>query len=497
MRFLILFILQFLLLATAHSQKIEILSAGALKLDTTGGQMARKLVGNVKLRQDSVTLECDSALFYTNINAVDAYGNVHIHDEQARAYADSLKYDGDKKIATLSGNVRVLQDSAQLETNKLFYNSQTKSGSYFNGGKVTSKDMTVISRRGYYYTQSGDAHFSDNVVVTGTDYEMKTDTLRYNTNSKISYFYGPTDIIRPKENIYCESGWYNANTGISVFGENTVLITGSQTLLADSLYYDSKAGYGEAYKQFEWIDTSSDAILSGKKGVFYREQNRVTATDSAMLTYLMDKDSLFLTADTLKSKDDTLTDATEFFAFPKVRIFKSNLQGVCDSLAFSFNDSTIKMFRDPILWNESNQLTGDTVTILLKNDQIDMVELFQNGFIVNQAHVELFNQIKGRHIFGYFVERELHHMLVDGNGESVYYGKDDDGSFIGMNKAVCSKMWIYLKDEQVNKITFLSEPDATFHPIQLINPADHLLKGFEWKEHLRPLSREDLLKAED
>src|SRR5687768_1889221 len=105
-------------------QKIEILGADALKKDTVHN--ARKLVGNVKLRQDEVTMECDSALFYNEVNVVDAYGHVFIYDNLTKVYADSLNYDGTNKIAILTGNVRVIQDSATLETTRLIYNSQSK-----------------------------------------------------------------------------------------------------------------------------------------------------------------------------------------------------------------------------------------------------------------------------------------------------------------------------------------------------------------------------------
>ena len=201
----------------------------------------------------------------------------------------------------------------------------------------------------------------------------------------------------------------------------------------------------------------------------------------------------FLTADTLKSLEDSIEHYTEFLAYPDVKIFKKNLQGICDSLAFSFRDSTIVMYQEPVLWNEVNQLTGDTITITLHNEKLDRFELYDNGFIANQAHGEgLFNQIKGRHILGYFKDKQLDRMLVKGNGESIYYGTDDDDSFIGVNKAMCSNMWIYLKHEQVSRINFLTKPDATFFPIQSVRPSEFLLEGFDWKIGMRPLSKNDL-----
>jgi len=473
-------------------QQIEILGADALKLDTL--HRARKLVGNVKLRQDDIIMECDSALFYTATNAVDAYGHVFIYDNQTKVRADSLQYEGNSEIAVLTGNVQVAQDSARLETTRLIYNSQAKYAAYFNGGKIFSRDISVTSRRGYYFNTLRKAHFKGDVVVKGKDYELHTDTMQHSVEHEISYFFGPTDILRAGEKIYCESGWYDARADVSSFGKNTRLQQGAQQIFTDSLFYNNGTGFGQAYQYFRWTDTSLHTILTGKKAIYYSGKQRVTAWDEAMLVYLVDNDSLFLVADTLKSKKDTVSDATEFFAFHKVKIFKSNLQGVCDSLSFSFKDSVIRMHREPVLWNENNQLSGDTITIQIRNEKIERIELFQNGFIASKAHTELFNQIKGRHIYGYFSEGKLNHMLVEGNGESIYYGTDEKHAFIGVNRAACSNMWIYLSDEQVSKITFLSKPDATFFPVQQINPKEFLLKDFSWKEALRPRSKASLFE---
>jgi len=475
-----------------QSQKIEIIGADALKVDTL--HRARKLVGNVRMKQDEVIMHCDSALFYNQRNAVDAFGHILIHDKNTKVYSDSLKYDGEKKIATLFGNVRVMQDSASLETDRLIYHTEKKQAVFYDGGTVRAQDMTITSRRGYFFTSTQQAHFSDSVDAKGKDFDLVTDTLRYDTKSEICYFFGPTEIIRTKERIYCESGWYDTKTDVSVFGKNTRLQSEAQKMWADSLYYDNIRGFGRAYSNFRWTDTTMKAILSGNKAVYYSDMQRITATDSALLTYLFEEDSLFLTADTLKSLEDTVNDYTEFFAWPNVRIYKTNLQGICDSLSFSFGDSTIRMFKSPVLWNDENQLTGDTISILLHNDKLSRVELHANGFIASEAHPELFNQIKGRHIFGYFEDQKLDRLLAEGNGESIYYGTDEDGAFIGVNKALCSSMWIYLKREQVNRIVFLTQPDAAFYPIQKVKFSEFLLKGFQWREESRPRSKMDLFR---
>lgn len=453
----------------------------------------RKLLGNVKMRQGDVIMDCDSAYFYSNRNAVDAFGNVHIvQGDSLDIYADSLKYNGDEKIADLYDNVKLIEPRMTLTTKRLTYNMVTKQAKYAQGGHVIGSDMDLISKRGYYYSESRMAYFRDSVVVIGADYDLIADTLGYNLDNETSYFYGPTDIKTTNNTIYCESGWYATKTGKSIFGRNTILYDGPQVLYADSLYYDQKTGLGKAYKDFVWKDTSMNILLSGREAIFQKEDQRIFATDSAMLTYIMNGDSLFMVADTLRSMKDT-NDIREFVAYYDVRIYKSDLQGLCDSLFFSYKDSMIRMYDEPILWSDANQLTGDTILMTLKNNTLDAVELFENGFIISKsAEGGLYDQIKGRHIFGYFVDGKMDRMHAVGNGETIYYGKDARTAYIGANKAVSSDMWIYVRNNRVARINFLKEPVAKFTPIQQLNPKNFLLADFLWREDERPLSKADL-----
>lgn len=474
-------------------KQIEILSADALSFSSVGNEKARKLLGNVKMRQGDVVMDCDSAYFYTQRNAVDAFGNVYIQQgDSLDIWADSLKYNGDLKVARLFSNVKLVEPRMTLTTDLLIYHMDTKTASYFSGGHVIGQDMDLTSERGYYNNQSQMAYFRTNVKVKGSDYTLAADTLGYDVNTETSYFYGPTDIVSGKNIIYCENGWYNTITKKSRFGINTIMQDGSQTIYADSLYYDQAAGYGDAWQRFSWVDTSMNIVLQGNRATFQKEHEYINATGNALLTYVMSGDSLFLHSDTLISRMDTSGEYREFLSYYGVRIYKSDLQGTCDSLFYSYRDSTIRMYYDPILWTEDNQLTGDTISLELKNEQLHAVELYDNGFIVTLSEYKFYDQIKGRHVWGYFNNGALDKMRTVGNGETVYYGKDARSAYIGVNKAICSDMWIYMKNAKVSRIHFLKEPQASFNPIQQINPENFKLKGFSWRVDEKPVSKADL-----
>jgi lipopolysaccharide export system protein LptA len=471
---------------------IQILHSQELRLVKVNGREARMLKGNVQLSQDEVILNCDSAYFYNDINAVDAYGHVHIKEKDTDIFSDSLQYNGETRLATLLGNVSIINAEMQLYTNKLIYYINEKKGIYTTGATIKTADKTLTSRIGYYYAETKMAHFMEEVKMVSDKFTLTADTLLFNTASEISYFRGPTTIVRPDNTIVCHSGFSDSKNDYAEFGKNTLLFNKEQILKTDSLQYNSATKSGKTFRYFHWADTTSNIILQGSYAEFSDDGNRIMAPGNAMLVYIISNDSLFVTGDTLKTHTDTATDIASFYCYHRVKFFKSNLQGKCDSLYFSYADSIIRMFVEPVLWSEKNQLSGDTIYIHLKDDKIERFEMFNNGMMINHLRKNYFNQVKGKKITGYFKNDQLDKVWADYNAESVYYVEDNQQKLIGANQAAGSYLWIYMKDEEVDRIVFHQQPSATFHPIQKINPGLLQLKNFKWLPEHRPMKKEDI-----
>ncbi|MCH8329799.1 MAG: organic solvent tolerance protein OstA, partial [Bacteroidetes bacterium] len=415
-------------------QKIKILNADLLKYDELGGVKVRKLIGNVKLQREDVIMSCDSAFFYRDPNNIDAFGHVHIKQGNSLdIYSDSLKYVAETKTATLYNNVKLIQGSLEIKTDKLYYDLDRKVAKYFSGANLKTGKTRLYSRIGYYFEATGNAYFKDSVVLIDPSYRLYSDTLRYNARSEISYFYGPTDIITDSNKVYCEDGWYDAARDVAFFKKNAHVENGAQIIDADSIYLEEKTGYGEAFSNVVWVDTSRNTIINCDYAEYFQKKNLFFATKNPVLTNIIGKDSMFIAGDTLRSFMDS-TDSIRhrvFLAFHNVRIFKSNMQGLCDSLAYSYHDSTFRLYYDPVVWVEGNQMTADTITMTLKNDKMDRLDMIRSAFMVNSPDPILFNQIKGKNIYGYFKNDSLRKMDVIGNGESMYYADDDSGRYIG------------------------------------------------------------------
>jgi lipopolysaccharide export system protein LptA len=220
-----------------------------------------------------------------------------------------------------------------------------------------------------------------------------------------------------------------------------------------------------------------------------------------------DLDTLFISADTLVSIENEDPSKKRLLAYNHVKIFRSDMQGKADSLVYASTDSTIYFYSDPVLWTSGNQMTADSIRILLKGRSIDKIYLVANSFVISEDTLKNYNQIKGRKMVANFDGQTISHVNVQGNGESLYYAlqepdkkaKADSTKAVeptytmGMNKIICSNMKINFKEGKVNNISFYIKPEASFIPPKELKDGDKRLRGFKWRKDERP-KKQDVIK---
>jgi lipopolysaccharide export system protein LptA len=467
---------------------IEIIHADVLEGIETDSASIRKLLGNVILKNEDVLLYCDSAYHFYEQNYLDAFGHVIVRKgDSITLTGDTLRYFGNQRTALMKGKRVVLtQEDMTLTTTGLFYDLSNNYGHYTNGGELRDGKATLTSRRGQYYARSRDAFFRDSVVLWTEEYTLRADTLQFNTATQTAFFHGPTRILSDQNIITCQGGWYDTENDLAMFKENVHLQNPPQEVVADSLYYDRQRGTGKAYSDVSLRDTAENTLILCDYGEYNEKENTMMATLDPVLINIAEGDSIFITADTLRSATDTVTDIRTFTAYNSVRLFKSNLQGVCDSLTYSEADSLLRLYTVPILWTDSSQFSADTITVLMVDNRVRQVNLYRNSVIGSMTDSLVYNQIKGLRIHGIFSDDTLRRMYVEGNGESIYFAQDESKAYIGMNQATCARMVIYMKAAQVDRITFIGAPEATMKPMKEVDLNSYSLEGFRWLEALRP-----------
>lgn len=483
-------------LASAQEQKqpkkIELRNAEVLEYDESLGNRARRLLGNVIFEHEGAMMYCDSAYLYED-NSLDAYSNVFINKgDSIKLWCDELNYNGNTEYAKAKRSVKLEDREMTLTTQKLDYNMSTEKAWYNTGGTIIDKENTLTSRIGYYYSNIEELFFKDDVNLVNKKYHLKCDTLRYNTKTEVAFFLGPTEIVSDENTVLCTFGWYDTELDISQFSNEATVLSTDQSITGDSLYYNKKYGFGLAFGNVVVTDSSQNIILTGERAKYYEVGNTVLLTDSAVMIQDMGEDSLFLHSDTLLSILDTIIDRRILFAFHHAKFFKPDMRGKCDSLVYSYADSTIRLYRDPILWSDENQLTADSMWIQNRFSRIDKLYMKENSMIVSEEDSAMYNQIKGRYMTGYFKEQRLHRVYVEGNGETIYFAGEEGAQPDNVNKAKASNLIIQISENKVKNITFLTQPDATLYPLDLVNISEMKLDGFDWRIEDRPESKFDI-----
>lgn len=484
-------------------KKVQLKKADQLKRGRAADdERFDRLLGNVVLAQNETTIYCDSAHLFRKRNYVEAFGHVRILEgDSVTITGRKLEYDGNIKKAKLRNNVVFTKlATATLYTDNLDYERPQNLAYYFNGGRLVDSINVLTSRKGYYDVTSNMASFKRDVKVTNPDYTMTSDSLQYNSRTKILYFRTPTTVVDRDSAVFVyNDGQYDTKTKRSDLrsgsGESTDYKIESNDYQLDDIR--------KVYKlrgNVVMTSKKENLIIYGQSADYFKAKGISKVFNNAYVAKVTDNnDTLFISADTLVSIESEDPAKKRLLAYNNVKIYRKDLQGLADSLEYRSADSTIYFYKDPILWSEGNQMTADSISMLIKNNTIDRIFMNVNSFVISRDTILNFNQIKGRKMTAEFRNQNIHRVIVEGNGESLYFAleekkKDSVANAMGMNKIICSNITIRFKEGKVDNFSFYVRPDASFIPPHELKDEDKQLKGFSWREKEKP-TRKDVVKS--
>nr|WP_277639693.1 OstA-like protein [Bacteroides graminisolvens] len=477
-------------------KRVDLLHADEAQADKLLRPDVQVLIGSVKLRHDSMYMYCDSALIYEKTNSVEAFSNVRMEQgDTLFIYGDYLNYNGETQLAMLRENVKLINRKTTLTTDSLNYDRLYNLGYYFEGGTLTDEENILTSDWGEYSPATKIAVFNHEVKLANPRFTLYSDTLKYSTDSKIATILGPSNIVNEKNHIYSERGFYNTAKDQAQLLDRSVLTNEGKKLVADSLFYDRKTGYGEAFYNVVMNDTINKNMLTGDYCFYNELTESALATQKAVAIDYSQGDSLFMHADTLKMNSYFVkTDSAyrEMKAYHKVRIFRKDIQGVCDSLLFSSKDSCLRMYHDPIIWNEKQQLLGEEINVYMNDSTIDWAHIINQALTVEQKDSIHYNQISGKEIKAYFQGGEARKIDVIGNVLVIYYPEEKDSTMIGMNTSETSLLNLHLMNRKMEKMVMSPKSNGTLYPMDQI-PVDKMkLPTFVWFDYIRPQNKDDI-----
>lgn len=466
--------------------------------DASGTKYSRA-IGNVIFNQNNTTIYCDSAWFYKDKNAIEAFGRIRITEgDSVTITGGKLEYDGNTRHAKLRKNVVFTKlATSTLYTENLDFNRPKNLAYYHDGGKLVDSINVLTSRNGYYNVTNNLASFKRDVVVTHPEYIMKSDSLQYNSRTKIIYFITPTNVLHKADSstfVY-NSGEYNTRSKQSEFEAGTGETAEYKVVSKDYQLDDIQKIY-KLRGDVVMTSKKDNLLIYGQAADYYKAKGYSKVYNRAYAAKITDNnDTLFIAADTLVSIESEDASKKRLLAYNNVRIYKSDMQGVADSLEYRQLDSILYFYKTPILWSDGNQMTADSINMVIRNETIDKVYLNANAFVISRDSLLNFNQIRGRHMTAEFRDQKISRVFVNGNGESIYFAlsKENVGA-MGMNRIICSDITIRFQDGQVKTLSFYTQPEARFIPPHELKKEDAVLKGFSWREDRKP-DRSDVVDS--
>ena len=469
--------------------------ANELRKETNDSFMI--LVGDVVFTKGPMIMKCDSAHYFPDSESMNAYGNVSMEQgDTLFVYADELDYNGPRELATLYADpgkkVRLINRDVMLETDVFVYDLAIDLGYYDVGGVLTDPQNRLVSEKGEYVPSTKEANFYDNVHLNSRDskdtLDIYTDTLYYNTGTHVAQLFSPSEVINARGTIYTTSGTYETDSSRAIlYDRSTVVTSQGQPLTADTIYYDRNAGFGEAWGNMVMTDSAHQVEIRGQYGFYDELKDSSFVTGRALLTEYRGEDTLYMHAryiqnwsylDTVEIKADSVAgieagiriDTTHVaVAFPRVRFYRRDMQGICDSMRFTQKDTMLRMFINPVVWSDNQQIFGNIIEVHLNDSTIERAQLPDNGFAAQQIEGEHFNQISGKQMTAYFEGGELRKLDISGNVEIIMYPEENDSTVNKMVSAESSFLTALFRNQNT-EFVIVSGPQkyVLFAKIQVV-----------------------------
>ena len=480
-----------------EDKRVYLVHSDRLHYDQYRNGDAQVLNGRVHFRHQGADLYCDSAHFYQQSNSFEAFGHVRmVQGDTLSLTSDYAYYDGNDQLAQARYNVVLRHRKSTLYTDSLDYDRMYNFGNFFEGGKLVDGNSVLTSDWGEYHTDTKQAMFYYDVRLKDNKLYLTTDSLFYDTQTSRAHIVGPSNITSGSSHIYSEDGFYNTKTEQSELFGRSVISDQGRTLIGDSVYHNASDGTNYAYWNVVYNDTVNKNMMTGDYCEYNDSTGYAMATKKAVTIDYSQQDSLFMHADTFKIFTFNIrTDSVyrKIHAYNKVRAYRTDVQAVCDSLVYNTKDSCMTMYKDPIIWNNAQQLFGEVVKVYMRDSTIDHAHVIGQAFSAEQLHDTIhYNQISSKEMKAFFKKGEVREFQAIDNVLVDYFYTDEEDSVVTlMNYLETSWLRMFLKDRKMEKI-WTNKASGVYYPLNQI-PADrNPLPGFAWFDYVRPVNKDDI-----
>lgn len=503
----------------SSDDQIVLLHADSMFFNERVNSMAQFFVGNVKFEHNGAIMTCDSALYYRTSKSFDAFGRVKmVQGDTISLTCKKMYYKGETQLAQARENVVLKHRGTTLTSESLDFDRVLNVGQYFEGGTLIDKDNHLTSDTGYYYPNTRQAEFRHYVELVNPlppkphDYILQSHLLYYNTSTTMAHVVGPSTIDHENTHIYTEDGYYTSKTQQAyLLGHTSLLQHVYKELIGDSIHYDGVTHDSKAFGNVEYVDKENKNMFYGNYALYNDSTGYAEAADSAVCIDYSQQDTLYAHADTFKVFAYNLdTDSVYriLHAYNHVRVFRIDMQCVCDSMVYNGLDSCATLYHDPIIWQDEQQILGEYIKAWVNDSTLDSVYVINQALMVEKLDTfQHFNQIASNEMHSYFRDGEVYQNRAEQNVFINYYPYDSDSLMIGMVHAESSRLRMDLENRKLQMIWMPATTGEMF-PLTLTPPDKLYLDNFKskdgglaWFDDIRPKNKHDIFvwkgKSED
>ncbi|MBR8785371.1 LPS-assembly protein LptD [Porphyromonas levii] len=477
-------------------ERIFIENVDVWRFDQAIDSQAQLLVGNVVLRHNNAYMYCDSAKLFQEQNRFEGYNNVRIvQGDSLEITCNYIDYDGTTMVSRLREFVVMKHGDNTLYTDSLDYDRVSGLGYYFDSGSITDTLNVLSSIYGEYDTKTKKAVFQDEVVLDNPNFKLYTDILHYDTETKLADITSPSRIVGDSGVILTSRGTYDTANDLAYLMNGPVIESGTRWMTGDSIFYDRGAQRAEIYGHINMKDTADQVALRGNYAEYHEETSYGYATDSAYMAEYSGEDTLYVHAHILEMiKVDSVSNLIK--GRGNARLYREDMQAVSDSILYYSADSVMHWVGHPFVWSGKSQVTGDSLSIYIKNGAVDYAHIRENAYLSNKVDdKEHYNQMRGREVLAYFSDNKLDSVWTRGNAEVIYYSLNQDSVPTEHIKSQSSAILMQFEKEEISLIKLLDRTVGTMTPIILLDHSQLFYPGFVWFPEGRPTSFLDIFRT--
>ena len=506
---------------TLRTRHLDYNTADSVAVFQNGGSMRDK---------DGQIIESRNGTYDSKIKVFTFENDVNMFTDSVFVKTRSLIYESEKDLATFGFATDVWKDDNMLSANEGWYDRANEIFFFKNNVHVMSEDQEGWCDSLYFYRNTSNVDMIGNAQVTDTTRNI------FGLAGRIEYLDSISKVtMTRKPAVISETQNKDKSLDTVYLGAEKLVYYTLKRCDVDSLVAVDAGKRIETmhvdpvgeYRKKAAAEAAKAAEEAAKNDPNYRPQNAkgkdaqkpsaqkpdqaerkaagrrsapgqlMPSADSLMKSEsLMNADSL-MTSDSLMASD-TVTAVPEpdttkigfLLANHKVKVYKKDMQIVCDSLLYSDLDSLARFFKEPIIWQEERkQYTADSIYVLVKDNAMDKASLMSNAFISIQEDTSHYDQIKGTEMFAYFdAEGELNRFDVLGGASALFYIEENE-ALATVNKPESKMLSAILKNGEVQRIYYYDEAKNDGYPIVQLSEDELRLKGFNWQPEKRPQDR--------